>query len=161
MDIGFKLLTPNGKEVIARERIQGIDHFEFESSIFGDFQFCFNNQFSTVSHKIVFFDLRPADDNYLLNLQQEANKDPIPTVLGPIETRLNSIHKLMANASVVQLFYRHQEVVDKNLADKLNQSVSVWSAAYFGFIVVISVVQVTIVKRFFYTQVGKAKGLRF
>ena len=161
MDIGFKLLTPNGNQVISRERIQAIDHFEFESSIFGDFQFCFSNKFSAVSHKVVFFDMRPVDENYLLNLEQEVSKDPVPTVLGPIETHLNSIHKLMSNASVVQLFYRHQEVVDKNMAEKLNQSVSVWSAAFSASIVVMSVVQVTIVKRFFYTQVSKARGLRF
>jgi hypothetical protein len=49
--------------------------FLFVSSLNADYKFCFDNQFSSMTHKVVFFGLRPANERRGENLNEEAAAD--------------------------------------------------------------------------------------
>ena len=157
LDIDFQLITPNDMVLYKAERKDTKDSLVFTSTTNGDFRFCFSNVFSQITHKIVYFDLRPLDERELSNLQQEANVN-IPTALSPFETFLNDIHTLMSNVTVVQLFYKHQEIAGSNFALKLNLNVQMWSLLQLAIILIASMAQVTMVKRLFTTTTSKRMG---
>jgi protein ERP2 len=63
------------------------DEYIFDPSK-GDFQFCFGNQFSTISHKVIFFDISPDDVD---RLAVEAG-DESPRAQTASESACDNIH---------------------------------------------------------------------
>lgn len=147
-DIDFKLETPGKKILYSVERSNKREMFKFMSSTMGDFSFCFSNNFSPISHKVVFMALRPADQKYRNSLRQEAGREQ-PLVLTSTEFRLERLHSKMENVSSIQQFYRIQELVDRNFADMLNDKIQVLSFVNSLTILVVSFGQATFLKYLF------------
>lgn len=124
----------------------------------GDFKFCFDNNFSPVTHKIVYFGLRPYEEKYRESLRKEAGEKLIPLVMSAAEFRLNSLHAKMENVSSIQRFYRIQELVDRNFADMLNAKINALSFVNSIAIVVVSLGQVLFVRYLFKHRPSTHKG---
>lgn len=149
-DIDFKLESPGHKILHAVQRSSKRETFKFTSTQMGEFTFCFNNNFSPVTHKIVYFSLKPTDEMHRDSLRQEAGgRGNAPSVLTSTEFRLESLHLAMENVSAIQQFYRIQELVDRNFADMLNQKIQVLSLVSSITIMVVSIGQVLFLKYLF------------
>lgn len=148
-DIDFKLETPSKKILYAGKRVNRREMFRFESTQMGDFKFCFSNDFSPVTHKVVYFSLRPFDEKRRESLRLEAGGSKLPVVLTVTEFRLDNIHSKMENVSAIQRFYRIQELVDRNFAEALNNKIYIYSFTGSVIIVLVSLFQVLFVKHLF------------
>lgn len=147
-DIDFSLESPSKKVLYSAQRINKKETIKFHSSQMGDFKFCFNNNFSPLTHKIVFFSLSPADERYKDSLRNEAGNN-LPVVMTASEFRLNHIHANMYNVSEIQRFYRVEELIDRNFADMLNNKINILSVINFFTILFVSFAQVNFLKYLF------------
>ena len=97
--------------------------------------------------------MRPVNPKYLESLKLEADgSKEIPTVVGPTEFILESIHLNLFNLTLCQLFYRDEEASDRHFAAKLNHRVTYLSLAQFFAIIGVSFAQIVAVKRIFYKK---------
>ncbi|XP_064603487.1 transmembrane emp24 domain-containing protein 7-like [Liolophura sinensis] len=120
-DVDMTLVSPNGK-ILYKELKKVQDKFRFDSS-HGQFQFCFSNEFSTISHKVIFFDLRTEEMD---NLAVEAgNKKPYVDTAS--ENSMNQIHSSMSQVVDFQRQYRLREAMGRFKAEILNGRVMWWS----------------------------------
>lgn len=142
-DINVEILSPNGKVVYSADR-KTEDKVLFYSS-FGEYQVCFDNEFSTFSHKVVYFDLRKEEID---NLAVEAGNN-VPTVKTAAESSCDNIHEVMTMVVDYQRDYRLKEVMGRYLADVVNSGVMWWSVGQTIIVMVIGFGQVFILKTFF------------
>jgi len=63
-DVDIHIEAPN-KQIIYKEVKKQYDTFTWTPDNTGDFAFCFSNEFSTFSHKLVYFDLQVGDETPL------------------------------------------------------------------------------------------------
>jgi hypothetical protein len=112
-------------------------------------KFCFSNTFSPISHKKVFIDIRPMDQNHLENLREEAGNKKIPMVFTKSDKMLDEVHKHFTSIRNVQYFFRYEESTDRNFAEALNFKVSYVSMIELCLVIVVGIMQVSFLKRFF------------
>lgn len=148
-DINFYLESPNQKRLYSATKVKRLDVVNFYSSDRGEFKFCFSNSFSKITHKIVYFELKPSDVRFRDTLKDEVDTAKVPGVVTASEYILNNIHFVMGNVSKIQEFYRHEEAIDKNFAEMLRDKITILSAINFFTILFVSFFQVKFLKRFF------------
>ena len=142
-DVSVSIESPTGGQVFsAAKESEGRVTFE---TAWGVFTFCFDNKFSTVSHKVVYFELRPPDH---ASLADEAGRKQ-PTAPTQLEHSMDVVHDHNEMTKVFQQLYKNQEAEGRAQADALNFKVQFWSSLESGIIVLISLSQVWLLKRFF------------
>ncbi|TPP60839.1 Transmembrane emp24 domain-containing protein 7 [Fasciola gigantica] len=124
------------KQTIHETKHGSHEDIKFDSHVNGAFEFCFGNEFSSLSEKLVYFELRP---------------DPYETltVLTMVQSALESAHLYLSHAESTQIELRNRELGDRLVAEDLNQAVLYWSIAVTIAIFVTTLGQVTILKNFF------------
>lgn len=142
-DIDAWVVSPNGKIMYKEQRKEG-DEYTFDPSK-GDFQFCFGNQFSTISHKVIFFDISPDDVD---RLAVEAG-DETPRAQTASESACDNIHFEMSAVVENQRDYRLKEAIGRHIAEGLHSKVWWWSVGQSMIILIIGFGQVFILKTFF------------
>ncbi|ESO90127.1 hypothetical protein LOTGIDRAFT_192242 [Lottia gigantea] len=130
MDVDAKVVSPNGK-ILYKQKQRQADTYELEPQN-GEFKFCFSNEFSTISHKVVFFSIRPKNVKSLSG--QLGIK--IPTVKSATETSFDTINEYMNTVYDFQRVYRLKEAIGRHLAENLSTGVLYWSI--FQTIIVVS-----------------------
>lgn len=143
LDVDVFLASPNGK-ILYKETKMKTGSFAFTTSR-GDFKVCFSNEFSTISHKTVYFELRPEDMD---TLAFEAGK-MIPSVNTQVEASLESLHRYSTLTVEFQKAYRLNEAKGRHMADVLNTRVQMWSVIEASIIMATGVGQVLLLKTFF------------
>ena len=63
-DVDVVLFDPDGKPLYNVQKKQ-YDSYTFTATTKGDFKFCFSNEFSTFSHKTIYFDFQVGDESPL------------------------------------------------------------------------------------------------
>ena len=142
-DTDFTIESPNGKEVYRKIKVKR-DEINFESS-FGVYSFCFSNEFSTFTHKVIYFELRPEGHESLADVAGQKK----PTANTLIEETLDHIYR---NAKVVkqaQNNFRVKESSGRKIAEDLSIRVHVWSIGEAIIILCMGLGQVIILRRFF------------
>jgi protein ERP2 len=142
-DVDTKVISPNGL-VLFKESKKHDGEFIFDSSR-GEFKFCFGNEFSTFTHKVVYFELRNTE---LPNLAVEAG-DKVPTVKTASEASCDVIHERMSSVVSHQRNYRLKEAMGRYLADNMNNGVTWWCMGQTAVILLAGVGQVLLLKTFF------------
>jgi hypothetical protein len=99
-DIDFKIESPMKKILHEAKKVNRKDTVLFHSTQQGEFKFCFSNDFSALTHKIAYFNLKPADPRFRESLREESGNN-VPIVLTSTEFRLNNIHMIMSNVSSI------------------------------------------------------------
>uniref|UniRef100_A0A8C0EKR7 GOLD domain-containing protein n=1 Tax=Bubo bubo TaxID=30461 RepID=A0A8C0EKR7_BUBBB len=138
-DVDCRLEDPDGI-VLYKEMKKQYDSFTFTASRNGTYKFCFSNEFSTFTHKTVYFDFQVGEDpplfpNLLINVL--------------MESACVSIHEALKSVIDYQTHFRLREAQGRSRAEDLNTRVAYWSIGEAIILLVVSIGQVFLLKSFF------------
>lgn len=153
-DVNVKVTTPNGRAIYDKMR-QHDGRLELDTTTRGAYQFCFNNDFSTITHKIVFFSIRSVEVENLA-VEKGQNKPYAPTAM---EAACDNIHGSMSGVVENQKEYRLKEAIGRHLADSLNTHVLWWSFGQTAVIFLAGIGQVFVLKTFFTEKMKSTKPI--
>lgn len=157
LDVTFQMISPTGKVLATDIRKEDGVH-TVENPTEGAYQFCFDNGFSRMTDKIVFFELF-TDDNFDYDDYDDDWKDKIkPDDSGLLEDRVTEIQtalsrmKLnMAKTSQIQNLLRAFEAKDRNLIEANRQRVDTWSLIHLITMISTAFLQVYLLRSMFKT----------
>jgi len=141
-DVDVSLEAPN-EEVIYRQVKTQFDSYPFTSAMSGVYKACFSNEFSTISHKLVYMDFQVGDEVPLPGIGEHV------TVMTRMETSAQEIHKYLSSILNSQTHHRLREAQGRKRAEDLNKHVLWWSVVETITIILASIGQVYILKEFF------------
>ncbi|NWZ36886.1 TMED3 protein, partial [Brachypodius atriceps] len=142
-DVDCYVEDPNGKTIYQETKKQ-YDSFTHHTELKGVYTFCFGNEFSTFSHKIVYFDFQVGDEPPIL-----PDMNNRVTALTQLESACVTIHEMLKAVIDSQTHYRLREAQDRSRAEELNGRVSYWSLGETLILFVVSIGQVMLLKSFF------------
>ncbi|XP_052235222.1 transmembrane emp24 domain-containing protein 7-like isoform X2 [Dreissena polymorpha] len=143
-DVDMELVSPNGKVLYKGVKKQ-YDSVTWKAEETGIFKFCFSNEFSTFTHKVVYFDLEVGDDDDKLF----KSIDSQATAMTFLETSAHNAHEALAEVLDYQTHHRLRENQGRAFAEDLNQRVQLWSIILTVVIVITGVGQVLVLRSFF------------
>jgi len=160
LDITFQMISPTGKVLATDIRKEDGVH-TVETPVEGAYQFCFDNGFSRMTDKVVFFEIF-TDDNFDYDDYDDDWKEGIkPDDSGLLEERVSEIQtalsrmKLnMAKTSQIQNLLRAFEAKDRNLIEANRQRVDTWSLIHLVTMVGTAFLQVYLLRSMFRTPAG-------
>ncbi|EHB17170.1 Transmembrane emp24 domain-containing protein 5 [Heterocephalus glaber] len=115
LDIDFHLASPEGKTLVFEQRkSDGVHTVETEV---GDYMFCFDSTFSTISEKVIFFELILDNMGEQAQEQEDWKKyitgtDMLEMKLDNILESINSIKSRVSNSVHIQTLLRAFEARD-------------------------------------------------
>ncbi|XP_025105742.1 transmembrane emp24 domain-containing protein 3-like isoform X1 [Pomacea canaliculata] len=142
-DVDVQIISPNGMILYEKQK-SGRDEVTFIPSN-GEFKFCFGNEFSQLSDKVVTFYIQPVRSD---SLSEEAG-ERLPTVKQANEATCDNIHLALTRVADLQRKYRIREAISRHVAEQLNKLVSWWSLCQSLVVVICGVGQVVIMRTFF------------
>ncbi|KAA0708807.1 Transmembrane emp24 domain-containing protein 5 p24 family protein gamma 2 [Triplophysa tibetana] len=151
LDVDFQLHAPNG-HILASDyrKSDGVHTVETEE---GDYMFCFDNTFSAVSEKIIFFELildnmddREDSEDWKAYVQ---GTDLLDMKLEDIMDTINSVKARMGKSLQIQTVLRAFEARDRNLQESNYERVNLWSCTNLVLMVIVSGVQVYLLRSLF------------
>nr|XP_013816616.1 PREDICTED: transmembrane emp24 domain-containing protein 5 [Apteryx mantelli mantelli] len=153
LDVDFHLLSPKGETLVFDQRkSDGVHTVETED---GDYMFCFDNTFSTISEKVIFFEL------ILDNMGEDGGQDQedwkkyvtgtdlLDMKLEDILESINSVKARLSKSVQIQTLLRAFEARDRNIQESNFDRVNFWSMVNLGVMAVVSAVQVYMLKSLF------------
>ncbi|CAC5404390.1 TMED7 [Mytilus coruscus] len=150
-DVDMELTAPNG-QVLYKDVKKQYDSFTWTPDQTGVFKFCFSNEFSTFTHKIVYFDFQVGDEKPLF--EQEGKHATAMTLM---ETSAVNIHEDLRNILDDQTHHRLREAQGRVFAENLNDRVFYWSLGQSLIILFVGIGQVLVLRSFFTEKrTGKA-----
>ncbi|KAJ1207998.1 hypothetical protein NDU88_003388 [Pleurodeles waltl] len=141
-DVDCRLEDPDGI-VLYKEMKKQYDSFTFTASRNGTYKFCFSNEFSTFTHKTVYFDFQVGEDPPLFPSENRV------TALTQMESACVSIHEALKSVIDYQTHFRLREAQGRSRAEDLNTRVAYWSVGEAVILLVVSIGQVFLLKSFF------------
>ena len=69
-DVDMELTAPNG-QMLYKDVKKQYDSFTWKADFKGVYTFCFSNEFSTFTHKVVYFDLQVGDEKPIVDTMGE------------------------------------------------------------------------------------------
>ncbi|XP_005989636.1 transmembrane emp24 domain-containing protein 3 [Latimeria chalumnae] len=152
-DVDCHLEDPFGT-VLYKETKKQYDTFSYKTEIKGIYKFCFSNEFSTFTHKTIYFDFEVGDEPPIL--PEMGNQ---ATALTQMESACVTIHEALKTTIDSQTHYRLREALDRNRAEELNDRVSFWSVGETVILFVVSIGQVMLLKSFFTEKKSTSGGV--
>ncbi|AWP11281.1 putative transmembrane emp24 domain-containing protein 5-like [Scophthalmus maximus] len=151
LDVDFTITSPSGQVVFSDYRkSDGVHTVETEG---GDYMFCFDNTFSAVSEKIIFFEL------ILDNMDTDTDPDDwkeyvqgtdmLDMKLEDIMDTLNSVKARLGKSVQIQTVLRAFEARDRNIQESNFDRVNLWSVLNLIAMMLVSAVQVYLVRSLF------------
>ncbi|NXP82438.1 TMED1 protein, partial [Ramphastos sulfuratus] len=159
LDVDFSLESPSGRLLVSESRRSDGVH-TVEPTEPGDYRLCFDNSFSTISEKLVFFELifdsaqeeeeeeeeeeegdawvEAAEPEDTLDIKIEDIKESIETMRGRLERSIQ-----------MQALLRAFEARDRNLQESNLGRVTFWSAFNVGLLLLVAFLQVYTLKSLF------------
>jgi len=142
-DVDVMMKDPSGN-VIYDEKKKQYDSHTFTAKAKGEYMFCFSNEFSSFSHKTVYFDFQSGEEAPLTEGIGSHHK-----ALTQIETAAVQIHESMKVIIDYQTHHRLREATSRDMAEYLNERVQYWSLGQAVVILVIALIEVYILRNFF------------
>lgn len=138
--------SPEG-EYIYKEAKKDYDLHKFKVPANGTYTICFSNVFDfSIGENLVYFDLIKGDE---FSVGYEGNGDGTSTALTHFEKSFVTIHENFNLIERYQNYYRLREANGRVAAEYLSQRVQWWSIGQSFVIVMVGVVQVFVLRRFF------------
>jgi len=107
LDIDVEIRSPKGK-ILYRDFRRKHDTLPLEVSV-GIFTFCFSNAFSSLTHKVVHFNLRPSEMDTRA-LAREVDSAPVrPGVNTMVDQMMETIHAFTTKVNTLQAYDRQQK----------------------------------------------------
>jgi p24 family protein gamma-3 len=141
-DVDMVMKSPRGK-ILYQDQKKQYDSFRHQAEEEGIYEVCFSNEFSTFTHKVVFFDWTVGDEAPLLSPSSPEK------ALTFLESSAQNIHDKLNKILDDQTHYRLREAQGRAHAEDLNERVQIWSLMQLAVVVIIGVLQVTLIRSFF------------
>lgn len=142
-DVDVFIEDPKG-QVIYKETKKQYDAFDHTTNLKGTYKFCFSNEFSTFTHKVVYFDfIKGEEDPFARDVGAHI------TVLTQLETSCVTIHEALKTVIEYQTHHRLREAKGRARAERLNEKIQWWSLGEFCLILGIGLTQVLVLRSFF------------
>ncbi|KAG5276345.1 hypothetical protein AALO_G00130840 [Alosa alosa] len=151
LDVDFYLSSPDG-QILASDfrKSDGVHTVETHD---GDYMICFDNTFSTVSEKIIFFELildnMGDTDNAEEWKEYVHGTDMLDMKLEDIMATINSVKARLGKSLQIQTVLRAFEARDRNLQESNYERVNVWSCTNLVIVLVVSGIQVYVLRSLF------------
>ena len=133
-----------GDGVIYQKQRKQYDSVDFTTTESGEYYFCFSNEFSSFTHKVIYFDFATG------------NEPPITEEIGKthkaftqLEVSVMKIHETLTLIHDYQKHHRLREARGRDTAEYLNERVQYWSLGEALLLVVVGLFQVLTLRRFF------------
>lgn len=146
-DVDMVLTDPKEKVLYQGIKKQ-FDTFTWTPELTGIYTVCFSNEFSTFSHKLVYFDLQVGEEQPLPGTGDHL------TAMTKMEQSAASIHESLNAVVDSQTHYRLNEAKGRKRAEDLNTRVMWWSIVETLVVLTLGVGQVFILKSFFSDKKG-------
>lgn len=151
LDVDFTISSPSGQVLFSDYRkSDGVHTIETED---GDYMFCFDNTFSSVSEKLIFFELildnmdtGEDPDDWKEYVQ---GTDMLDMKLEDIMDAINNVKARLGKSVQIQTVLRAFEARDRNLQESNFDRVNFWSVVNLVIMVLVSAVQVYLVRSLF------------
>ncbi|CAJ1060100.1 transmembrane emp24 domain-containing protein 5 [Xyrichtys novacula] len=151
LDVDFSISSPSGQVLYSDYRkSDGVHTIETED---GDYMLCFDNTFSSVSEKLIFFEL------ILDNMDTDEDPDDwkeyvhgtdiLDMKLEDIMDAINNVKARLGKSVQIQTVLRAFEARDRNLQESNFDRVNFWSVINLIVMMLVSGVQVYLVRSLF------------
>lgn len=142
-DVDMTLYDPR-QSVLYQGVKKQFDTHQWTASMSGQYTFCFSNEFSTFSHKLVYFEFVAGDEDPLPNIDHAA-----ASAMTKFEAAAENIHENLNSIFDALTHYKLSEAKGRKRAEDLNSRVFWWSAMETIAVVLIGAIQVWTLKSFF------------
>ncbi|XP_038841775.1 transmembrane emp24 domain-containing protein 1-like isoform X1 [Salvelinus namaycush] len=153
LDVGFTLISPSGYKLASEFRTSDGIH-TVEPTEDGDYRLCFDNSFSKLSEKMVFFEVivegQPGDawgDEEWADMAEPESM--VEYKLEDIRETMDSVHRHLERSRQLQTMLRAFEARDRYLLEDNLWRVSFWSSMSLLVILTVAVTQVYTLRRLF------------
>ncbi|XP_038601968.1 transmembrane emp24 domain-containing protein 5 [Tachyglossus aculeatus] len=152
LDIDFYIMSPKGETLVSEQRkSDGVHTVDTEE---GDYMFCFDNTFSTISEKVIFFELILDNMGEQAQDQDDWKKyitgtDTLDMKLEDILESIDNIKSRLSKSVHIQVLLKAFEARDRNIQESNFDRVNFWSLVNLGVMVVVSAIQVYMLKSLF------------
>ncbi|XP_045571366.1 transmembrane emp24 domain-containing protein 1 isoform X2 [Salmo salar] len=153
LDVGFTLISPSGYKLASEFRTSDGIH-TVEPTEDGDYRLCFDNSFSKLSEKMVFFEVivegQPGDawgDEEWADMAEPESM--VEYKLEDIRETMDSVHRHLERSWQLQTMLRAFEARDRYLLEDNLWRVSFWSSLSLLVILTVAVTQVYTLRRLF------------
>lgn len=151
LDVDFYIASPTGQILYNDYRkSDGVHTVETED---GDYMFCFDNTFSAVSEKIIFFELildnMDTDEDPDDWKEYVHGTDMLDMKLEDIMDTINNVKARLSKSVHIQTILRAFEARDRNLQESNYDRVNFWSVTNLIVMVIVAAVQVFLVRSLF------------
>ncbi|CAF0748194.1 unnamed protein product, partial [Didymodactylos carnosus] len=127
-DVDLVLRSPSGK-VLYQDQKKQYDNVEKTAEEDGAYEFCFSNEFSTFTHKVIYIDWRvDGDPEHEI---AAASPHVAEGALTMIETKVQGIHESLKSVIDYQTHHRLREATGRVRAEDLKERVQMWSMGQF------------------------------
>ncbi|XP_010633016.1 transmembrane emp24 domain-containing protein 1 isoform X1 [Fukomys damarensis] len=152
LDVDFTLESPQGVLLVSEARKADGVH-TVEPTEAGDYRLCFDNSFSTISEKLVFFELifdSLQDDEEVEGWAEAVEPEEMLDVkMEDIKESMETMRTRLERSIQVLTLLRALEARDRNLQEGNLERVNFWSAVNVAALLLVAVLQVCTLKRFF------------
>ncbi|KAL4714742.1 hypothetical protein ACJJTC_002601 [Scirpophaga incertulas] len=154
LDITFQLSNPVGYAIVTDYKKLENAH-KYKSDLNGDFRFCFDNSFSSISRKTVFFDLLIENEDSVEKDYGDKEMelgDSAETYMMRVHDISESITRVKDSVSAtrrLQELHSAHEARDRNLAEDMCSRVMYWSLWQIVVMLVVGLTQVIFLKSLF------------
>jgi hypothetical protein len=143
-DVDMELVAPGG-QLLYKESKKQYDSFTWTADSKGEYRFCFSNEFSTFTHKVVYFDLEVGDEDAPLGPDFGEHA----TAMTQMESSAVTLHEALKVVSDYQTHHKLRESKGRGFAEDLNERVQFWSIGETVVVLMIGVGQVLVLRSFF------------
>ncbi|XP_034085799.1 transmembrane emp24 domain-containing protein 5 [Gymnodraco acuticeps] len=151
LDVDFLISSPSGQVLFSDyHKSDGVHTVE---TVDGDYMFCFDNTFSSVSEKLIFFEL------ILDNMETEEEQDDwkayvqgtdiLDMKLEDIMDTINNVKARLGKSVHIQTVLRAFEARDRNIQESNFDRVNFWSITNLVVMMMIAATQVYLVRSLF------------
>ncbi|KAK2168922.1 hypothetical protein LSH36_13g12000 [Paralvinella palmiformis] len=143
-DVDMELTGPSGRNLYKDTKKQ-YDSVTWTTDENGEYRFCFSNEFSTFTHKIIYFDFQVGDEPPLDGFDVDAHA----TAMTQMESSAVTIHEGLKIVIDYQTHHRLRETQGRAFAEDLNERVQLWSIGQSVVILLVGIGQIIILRSFF------------
>ncbi|XP_042338796.1 LOW QUALITY PROTEIN: transmembrane emp24 domain-containing protein 5 [Plectropomus leopardus] len=151
LDVDFFISSPSGQVLFSDyHKSDGVHTVETED---GDYMFCFDNSFSSVSEKLIFFELildnMDTDEDPDDWKEYVHGTDMLDMKLEDIMDTMNNVKARLGKSVHIQTLLRAFEARDRNVQESNFDRVNFWSVVNLIVMIIVSTVQVYLVRSLF------------
>ncbi|KAI8384530.1 emp24/gp25L/p24 family/GOLD-domain-containing protein [Radiomyces spectabilis] len=150
-DIDYKVTDPRGKVVLSNQRERQGDYV-FTANFVGEYSFCFSNDMSTVTEKLVDFEIT-VENEVRPSFQKETANSQAPE-LSSMEEILFRLSRSLTDISRRQKYIRTRENRNSSTVYSTESRIFWFSLSESAAIIAMAALQVFVVRNFFNVKKG-------